>query len=164
VALGSEWNTRNLSTLHVWRSLAVILAALAVAPMCAHGQSVSGAIAVSATVLPPDRARAPHLISFSVARTGIARFETAAPIAGVVSQIVMVTLSSPTNSFAPAVQAPTLVLATRDGNRVGAATTPSDASPVRRMCYEMDVGRPPVGSNVRAMSVRISYLIVPGGT
>src|SRR5690348_6655311 len=56
-------------------------------PTLAPAQSLSGAMAVSATILPPDETRAPKLISFNVARTGIARVETAAPVAGAVSQI-----------------------------------------------------------------------------
>ena len=137
----------------------MVLATLAeVAP----AQSVSGAMAVSATILPPDRARAPQLLSFSVARTGIARLETAAPVAGATSQIVMVTLSSPTDSFAPLAQAPMRVTATHGTNRSGASTTASDPSPAKRLGYEVDLGTPPAGSSSRAVSVRITYLIVPG--
>jgi hypothetical protein len=106
--------------------------------------------------------RRPQLLSASVARTGIARLETAAPIAGAVSQIVMMTLSSPTNSFAPVAQAPTLVPARR---RSAAVSAPGDPSPAtRRRSYEVDVGWPPVGANTRDVSVRVSYLVIPGGT
>jgi hypothetical protein len=74
----------------------------------------------------------------------------------------MVTISSPTNSFAPTVLAPTLVMATPGSNRLDAATREADAFPTPRLDYEVDVGRPPVGSNPNAVSVRITYLIVPG--
>jgi hypothetical protein len=113
-------------------------------------------------VLPRDGTRPPHLISFSVARAGIARLETAAPIAGAVSQIVMVTISSPTNSFAPKTHAPTLVMPAHGRNRSGAPPKRSDASPAQRVTYDVDVGRPPIDSSAQAVSVRITYLIVPG--
>jgi hypothetical protein len=158
----AAWITRSYSLAHLSRALAAIVMVLATRPTLAPAQSVGGAMAVSATVLPPDRTRPPRLISFSVARTGIARLETAAPIAGAVSQIVMVTISSPTNSFAPVAQAPKLVMATPGRHRSGAATTPSDGSPAQRLGYDVDVRRSPPDSNLGAVSVRITYLIVPG--
>ena len=136
--------------------------ALATLPTLAPAQSVGGAMAVSATVLPPDGTRPPQLLSLSLARPGIARLETAAPIAGAVSQIVMVTISSPTNSFAPRTQAPRLVMPAHGMNRSGAATTRPDASPTQREKYDVDFGRPPIDSSSQAVSVRITYLIVPG--
>ena len=136
---------------------------LVTTPTVAPAQSVSGAMAVSATILPPDETRAPKLISFNVARTGIARVETAAPIAGGVSQIVMVTISSPTNSFAPVQQKPMLVLGTRCGSRPGGVTTSPDTALVKHHGYDVNVGRQPaIGSTRDTASVRITYLIVPG--
>jgi hypothetical protein len=136
---------------------------LVTTPTLAPAQSVSGAMAVSATILPPDETRAPKLISFNVARTGIARVETAAPVAGAVSQIVMVTVSSPTHSFAPVTHKPMLVLGTPRGNRSATDATPSDASPATRQGYDVNVGwQPANGSTPDTASVRITYLIVPG--
>jgi hypothetical protein len=152
---------RTYSLAHLPRSLAAVLIMLATMPAVTPAQSVSGAMAVAATILPPDRARAPQLISVSVSRRGIARLVTTAPIAGAASQIVMVTVSSPTNSFVPVAQAPMRVLATYGANRLGAATSASDASPAPRLAYEVDVS-PPADSNSGAVSVRITYLIVPG--
>lgn len=154
--------TRSHSPANLSSPLAALVMMLLAVPAAAPAQSVSGALAVSATVLPPDRARAPQLIRFSVARSGVARIETAAPIAGAVSQIVMVTISSPTNSFAPVLLAPTLVMATPGRHRLDAASKEGDAMPTPRLSYEVDVGRPPVGSNLPAVPVRITYLIVPG--
>src|SRR5690349_15160035 len=105
---------------------------LVTTPTLASAQSVSGAMAVSATILPPDETRAPKLILFSVARTGIARVETAAPVAGAVSQIVMVTVSSPTNSFAPVKQRPMLVFGTLRRTRPADVPMSSDAPLVKR--------------------------------
>jgi len=138
-----------------------MLMVLVAIPAIAPAQSVSGAMAVSARILPPIDTRPPELISFSVARTGIARLETAAPIAGGVSQIVMITISSPTNSFAPLAQPPVLVRATRR-NRSAAMTALTDTSTAQRLGFAVDVGRPAADSSAHAVSVRITYLIVPG--
>ena len=160
----SACSAQTLSVANLWLTVATIAFVHITVPAVAPAQSVSGAMAVSATVLPPDGARSPELISVSVARPGIARLETRAPTAATVSQIVMVTLSSPTSSFPPMVQDPTLVPATRRRNAWGAAPTPGDTSVAPRLSYEVHVGRPSLGPNAVPISVRVSYLIVPGGT
>jgi hypothetical protein len=157
----SPWITLAYSLSNLTLFFIAIFMVLVTVPVVVAAQSVSGAMAVSATVLPPDRSRAPQLISFSVARTGLARLETAAPMAGAVSQIVMVTISSPTNRFAPVRQAPTLVTATHGINRLG-ATMSSDTSAAQRRAFEIDVGRLTTAENQDTVSVRITYLIVPG--
>ena len=149
------------ATMHLTRSLSAIVMVLIAMPAVAPAQSVSSGMAVSARILPPVDTRPPRLISVSVARTGLALLETAAPIAGGVSQIVMVTISSPTNSFAPVTQPAALVKATHR-NWSGAGTAPSDTSATQRMGFVVDVGRPPTDSAPHAVSVRITYLIVPG--
>lgn len=141
--------------------LATLSVVLATMPATAWAQHVSGALGVSATILPPDRSQAPQLVSVSLTPTGIARVETAAPIAGAVSQIVMVTVSSPTNSFAPIVHAPVLVLAPSAENRSGATTT-AETSRAKRQDYSVDLGPPSAGSSTDSVSVRITYLIIPG--
>lgn len=150
------YSLANLSLL-----LATVSMVLATIPATARAQRVSGTIGVTATILPPDRSQAPHLVSVSLAPTGVARVETAPPVAGEVSQIVMVTVSSPTNSFAPIVHAPVLVLAPSAGNHSGAMTT-SETSPARRQDYSVDLGLPPDGAGTDSVSVRITYLIIPG--
>lgn len=138
--------------------LAAISMVFAAMPRTARAQRVSGALGVTATILPPDRSHAPQLVSASITPTGVAHVETVAPIAGVVSQIVMVTVSSPTNSFAPIVHAPVLVLATPGENRASGTET----SPAPRQDYSVDLGPPPIGTGTDSVSVRITYLIVPG--
>jgi len=141
--------------------LAAVSMVFATMPRIAWAQHVTGALGVTATILPPDRSQAPQLVSVTLAPTGVARVETAAPIAGRVSQIVMVTVSSPTNSFAPIVHPPVLVLATPVENRPGERAT-SDTSLAPRQDYSVDLGSPPGGAGTDSVAVRITYLIVPG--
>jgi hypothetical protein len=150
---------RTVSLASLSQALAAICMVFLAMPAVARAQSVSGALGVSATILPPDRSQPPRLLSVSVAHTGVAHLETAPPIAAAASQIVMVTLSSPTNSFAPVEQAPTLVKATRLTHETNAAT---DAIRTRVQGYEVTVGRPSADSGAHVVSVRITYLIVPG--
>jgi hypothetical protein len=150
------YSLANLSLL-----LTTVSMVLATIPATARAQRVSGTLGVAATILPPDRSQAPQLVSVTLAPTGVAHVQTAPPIAGAVSEIVMVTVSSPTNSFAPIVHAPVLVLAPFAENRSGAMTT-SETPPARREDYSVDLGLPPDGSTTDSVSVRITYLIVPG--
>jgi len=135
--------------------------ALATMPPAAPAQGVSSAMAVSATVLPPIGTQTLRGVSFSVARNGIGRLEAPAPIAGAVSQIVMVTVSTSTNGFVPIAQAPVWVMATRRGNEFEITARSRDA-PAPQVRYEIDLGPAPLGSDPHDVSVRISYLIVPG--
>lgn len=151
--------TSSLSNLTL--SLATVGMVLATMPGTARAQRASGALGVAATILPPDRSQAPQLVSVSLTPSGLAHVETAPPIAGVVSQIVMVTVSSPTNSFAPIVHAPVLVLATPGESRPGGKAT-SDTSPAPRQDYSVDLGPPSGGADTDSVAVRITYLIVPG--
>jgi hypothetical protein len=141
--------------------LATVSMVFATMPGTARAQHVSGTLGVAATILPPDRSQAPQLLSVSLTPSGVARVETAAPIAGVVSQIVMVTVSSPTNSFAPIVHPPVLVLATPGENRSGGAVA-SETTPALRQDYSVDLSPPQGGAGTDSVSVRITYLIVPG--
>jgi hypothetical protein len=143
------------------RSLAVMVAALATNPPAAPAQSVSGAMAVSVTVLPPVGAQPPRLVSFSVGRDGVARLVTTAPMARAVSQIVMVTISSSTNGFVPIAQAPVWVMAARRVEEIE-TTAPSHDARAPRLRYEIDLGPAPLGSAPHDVSVRITHLIVPG--
>jgi hypothetical protein len=151
---------RTYSLANLALMIATVGMVLGTVPATARAQRVSGTLGVAATILPPDGSQAPQLVSVSLAPTGVARVETAPPIAGAVSQIVMVTVSSPTNSFAPIVHAPVLVLAPSAANRSSATT--SETSPARRKNYSVDLGLPPDGSSTDSVSVRITYLIVPG--
>jgi hypothetical protein len=151
---------RTYSLANLSLVLATFCTVFVTMPATALAQSVSGALGVSATILPPDRSQAPRLVSVSLARNGIAHLETTPPVAGVASQIVMVTVSSPTNSFAPIVQAPTLVRARPDTEAASAAVV--DTIRTRRLGYEVPFGHPPADTSARAVSVRITYLIVPG--
>jgi len=151
--------TRSLARFILGRSLVGML--FVTTPAVGPAQSMSGAMAVSATILPPDDMRAAQLISVSVASTGVARLDTVAPIAGAASQIVMVTVSSPTNRFAPVAQPPLLVMGTQCGSRSGGVTTSSDASPAKRQRYEVNVGRRPIDPTPDSASLRITYVIVP---
>jgi len=147
--------------MHLIRSISAIVMGLIAMPAVAPAQSASSAMAVSARILPPVDTRPPQLISFNVARTGIALLETAAPVAGGVSPIVMVTISSPTNSFAPVTQPAALLKAARR-NGSGAVTTPSDTSAPQHLRFTVDLGGPPADSRPHVVPVRITYLIVPG--
>ena len=149
------YSLANLSLL-----LATVGMVLGTMPATARAQRVSGTLGVAATILPPDRSQAPQLVSLSLASTGVARVETAPPVAGAVSQIVMVTVSSPTNSFAPIVHAPVLVMATSGAEGANVAT--SETSPAQRQEYSVDLGPPSALSSADSVSVRITYLIVPG--
>jgi len=145
-------------------SLATILILLATAQRTARAQSVNGAISVSATIMPPIPTHALRLIAFRVERDGIGRLETAAPVAGSVSQIVMWTVSSSANGFAPVEQAPMLIEAAPHGVSPAIGTLSGRTSMVRVHC-EVDLGATdgaPPGSTSREVTVRISYLIVPG--
>ena len=137
MAFLSGWSTRTRTISDSWLSLGV-----------------------SATVLPPIPTQSMELISFRVDRNGIARLETTTPIAGAVSLIVMSTISSSANAFVPVSQAPALVKATHRTEWLEAATRSTESRASR--WYEVDLGSPPVGSEVHDVLVRISYLIVPG--
>jgi hypothetical protein len=150
------YSLANLSLL-----LATVSMVLATMPATARAQSASGTLGVAATILPLDKSQAPQLVSVSLAPTGVARVQLAPPIAGAASQIVMVTVSSPTNSFAPIVHAPVLVLAPSAANSSGVTTT-SETSPERRQDYSVDLGLTQDGSSSDSIAVRITYLIVPG--
>lgn len=145
-----------------WLSLTVIPATLAMAPALAPAQRVSGSLSVSATVLPPIVPQPAELISFAVERAGIARMETTVPVAGAVSLIVMPTVSSSANGFAPIQQAPALVRPTHRAELVDASSGPTE-SPTSRWHYQVELG-PVAGRSEQPddVSVRINYLIVPG--
>ena len=152
---------RSHSFSNSWRSLAATLAALVVAPSILWTQQVSGALGVALTVLPPVATRAVELLAFDVERDGVGRLETTAPAAGAVSLIVMATVASSADGCVPVAQAPVLVEA--DHRRLSPGLSPaSKRSRAPRMTYRVNLGRPPVGSESRDASVRISYLVVPG--
>ena len=147
-----------------WRiPLTAMLMGLATAQPAAQAQGVNGAMAVSVTILPPIPTQATRLISFDMGRDGIGRLETTAPVARSVSQIVMWTVSSSANGFVPVEQAPMLIEATslQDAQL---ATWPRE-SPSARLRYEVRLGGPagpPGNSSSRDVTVRVSYVIVPG--
>ena len=153
------WSTWTRS--RAWPSLAAILASLATAPAITWAQHVGGALGVSLTVLPPAGTQRVDLISFHVARDGIARLETTAPIASSVSVIVMSTVSSSTNGFVPLAQAPALVNATRRRERLEAATPPHNAR-APQLRYEVQLNPASLHSASHDVWVRITHLVVPG--
>jgi len=155
------WSTRSRTSSGSWLSLALILTTLAVAPALAQAQRVSGLLGVSATVLPPIVTLAVELTSFRAGRNGIARLETTTPSAGAVSLIVMSTVSSSGNGFVPVAQAPALVTATHRREWLEAAA-PSTDTRAARWRYDVELGPTPSRSEMHDVSVRISYLIVPG--
>jgi hypothetical protein len=152
---------RSHSFSNSWRSLAVIVAALVVAPSILRTQQVSGALGVTLTVLPPVGTRTVELLAFDVERDGVARLETTAPAAGAVSLIVMATVASSADGFVPVAQAPVLVEASHRRPSPGPAPA-SRRSRAPRMTYRVNLGPRPAGSDTRDASVRISYLVVPG--
>ena len=141
--------------------MAVVLTTLAMAPTVAPAQRANGSLGVSATVLPPIMTRPAELTSFQVERDGTARLETTAPGAGAVSLIVMATVSSSANGFVPVAQPPVRVKAMSRTQRLDRAASSAEASDAHWR-YEVELGSPPVGSESQDVSVRISYLIVPG--
>jgi hypothetical protein len=161
VALMSGWSAqiRSMSGSSLW--IAVVVATLTMAPVAAPAQRVSGSLGVSATVLPPVMMQPVELASFRVERDVIARLETTAPIAGAASLIIMSTVSSSANGFVPVAQPPERVRAMPRREWLASATRPT-APQAARWRYEVDLGSPPVGSGSPDVSVRISYLIVPG--
>jgi hypothetical protein len=137
--------------------LAAMLAVLPVSRPTAHAQNVSGALAVSATILPPAPSTETRLTAFTVGRDGVARLETTAPVATSASQIVMWSVSSSTNGFVPVAQPPMRIQAARRGE----PETPTTA----RLRFGIDLGdtsSAPTDSSTRDVTVRIQYLIVPG--
>lgn len=138
-----------------------MLTTLAAAPSVALGQRANASLGVSATVLPPIIGRAAELISFRVERTGIARLETTTPIAGAVSLIVMSTVSSSANGFVPVAQSPALVEAAPRREWLEGAMRSTEAR-ASRWGYEVPLGSTPAGPDSTDVSVRITYLIVPG--
>lgn len=153
-----------------WRSLfsvrlsmAAMLTVLAIPRPTAHAQNVDGAITVSATILPPVPTQETRVVSFGVTRDGLAQFETTAPIAGAVSQIVMRTVSSSANGFVPVEQAPLRIFGAQ--RRAWAFVSSSRERRAAPLHYDVDlgaVGLSPPDSSSRSVSVRIEYLIVPG--
>ena len=118
-------------------------------------------MSVSLTVLPPVRTQTVDVLSFRVARDGHTRLETTAPIAGPVSMIVMSTVSSSTNGFVPVVQPPVLMNATRRRGRFDAGALPHDAG-APRLRYDIEPGPAPVRTESPDVSIRITYLVIPG--
>jgi hypothetical protein len=141
--------------------LTVILSTLAMGPAVAPAQRASGSLGVSAMVLPPVMMQPAGLTSFRVESDGTARLETTAPIAGAASLIVMSTVSSSANGFVPVALPPARVRAMPRKEWLEGATRPT-AAPAARWHYDVDLGTPPVRSGSQDVSVRISYLIVPG--
>ena len=146
---------------HSWRSLAVVLTALVVAPATVRAQQVSGALSVALTVLPPVRTQAVELLEFRVDRDGTARLETTAPAASSVSLLVMTTVASSEDGSRSVAQAPVLVEGTPDGDSLGALPA-SRTAPRSRLSYQVDLGRSLAGSRSREATLRISYLVVAG--
>ncbi len=144
-----------------WRSLAAMIAALAVAPAIARAQHVNGALGVTLTVLPPVTTQAVELLAFSVDRSGFARLETTAPVASSVSLIVMATVASSVDGAVPVEQAPMLVAERRPPEPRGCPPD-STRTCAPRSSYRVDLGRLPVGSGQHDATVRIAYLIVSG--
>jgi hypothetical protein len=154
----SRWTRRAW---RAWPSLAVILTALATAPAITWAQQISGALGVSLVVLPPVSTQPVDVMSFRVDQDGIARLETTAPIAGSMSAIVMSTVSSSASGFVPQARAPALVNATCRPEWLEATIRPH-YSRAPQLCHEVDLGPASVRSQSRDVSVRISYLVVPG--
>ena len=152
---------RSHSFSHSWRSLAVILTALVVAPAIVRAQEVSGALSVALTVLPPVRTQAIELLEFHVDRDGAARLETTTPAASSVSLLVMTTVTSSGDGSRAVPQAPVLVEGSHHGDSLGALPA-SRTSRTPRLSYQLDLGRSPAGSGSHEATVRISYLVVAG--
>ena len=155
------WSTTTRSNSCSSLSLALTLTSLALAPAVARAQRVTGALSASATILPPIMTQPAALASFSLERNGMAHLETTRPIAGAVSLIVMTTVSSSANGFVPVAQPPALVKATHRPEGLGASTPPADA-PGSRWHYEVPLAPSSRRAESGDVSVRISYLIVPG--
>jgi hypothetical protein len=141
--------------------VAAICATQVVAPAVAPAQSVSGSLSVSATVLPPIMTPAVKPLSFRVERNGMARLETTPPFTGAVSAIVMSTIASSANGFIPVAQAPALVRATR-GSALLEATREAADSVASRWRYEIPLDAPTGRTEPHDVTVRITYLVVPG--
>jgi hypothetical protein len=160
VALLPGWSARTRSE-YSSLALALILTTLVPAPTVAWAQRANGLLGVSATVLPPILTHGVELTSFRVERNGVALLETTTPAAGAVSLIVMSTVSSSANGFVPVAQAPALVRPTQRPERPDTPTRTID-SRASRWRYELELGPVPSRSEPHDLSVRISYLIVPG--
>ena len=155
------WSTWTRRAWRAWPSLVVILTALATAPAITWAQHLSGALGVSLVVQPPAGTQPVNVISFRVGRDGIARLETTSPIVGAVSAIVMSTVSSSANGFVAQARAPALVNATCRAEWLEATIRPRD-SRAPQLCHELDLGPASRRSQSHDVSVRISYLVVPG--
>ena len=131
------------------------------APARALAQSVSGSLAVSATILPPIRTQAVEPLSFHVERNGTGRLETTAPFSGAVSAIVMSTVASSANGFTPVPQRPALVAATPTSEQLEASAA-SNTDEVARWRYDVPLDASPDRSEPHDVTVHITYLIVPG--
>lgn len=144
-----------------WPSLAAILVALATAPAITWAQHLGGALGVSLTVLPPASTQPVALLSFRVAGDGIARLETTAPIASSVSAIVMSSVSSSASGFVPLAQAPVLLNATHPRTpREDTTRLPNSRAP--QMRYEVELEPAAAHAQSHNVSLRITYLVVPG--
>ena len=145
------------------RTLAALLAMLAVARTAAHAQNVNGSLTVSATILPPVAMQRARLTSFSMVRGGIAQLEMTPPVPRSVSQIVMWSVSSSANGFVFVQQAPMLIEAVHT-QESDAPTSKRDMQ-ATRVRFNVNLGATngsPIDSTSRNVTVRIHYLIVPG--
>ena len=129
-------------------------------PADALAQTVSGSLSVSATILPPVTTPAVKPLSFHVERDGTARLETTSPFAGAVSAIVMSTVASSANGFVPVAQRPVLVGATPSSRQLEASAASAAAAP--RWRYAIPLDAPADRTATRDVTVRITYLVVPG--
>jgi hypothetical protein len=130
-------------------------------PAHALAQSVTGALTASATILPPITTPDVRPLSFRVQHDGIGRLETTSPFAGAVSAIVMSTVSTSANGFTPVPQPPALVSATPRNEQLedSAESATGGAAPWR---FELSLDAAPDRSEPHDVTVRITYLIVPG--
>ena len=142
-----------------WLSVAVLFTTVVAVPAAALAQRVSGVLGVSATVLPPIMTTAVNPFLLRLLPNGVARLETTAPFAGAVSLIVMSTVSSSANGFVPVAQPPFLVKPT-PRKELLEGTSGSNEAP--RWWYDVDLGPRQSRSEANDVTVRITYLIVPG--
>ena len=161
MALLSIWSTPGHWIACSSLSLALNLTTLLLAPAILRAQRVSGVLGVSATLLPPIMTQGAELASVRMERNGIAHLETTPPIAGAVSLIVMTTVASSANGFVPVTLPPALVRASGRRHALGAAASPADST-APRWRYQLPLGTPPGRADSSDVSVRISYLVVPG--
>jgi len=129
-------------------------------PAHALAQTVSGSLSVSATILPPVTTPPVKPLSFRVERDGTARLETTSPFAGAVSAIVMSTVASSANGFTPVPQRPALVSATPSREHLEASAASAVVAP--RWRYAIPLDAPADRTATHDVTVRITYLIVPG--